>query len=376
VDHGDYDAKGKMVEKTGATVKTVLLVSPLPPPSGGIASWTRIVMAKGLPAGFRPVVVDTRMAGYPRGPRLQAHVGEVIRTGRILFSLKYKLIRYRPRIVHLNCSLSCNGIFRDLVCGVLARLFGRPLLTHYRGDVQDYIGRCGSKILRSFALRSLLKMSRINVTLNAASLACAQRLASPRKVVLLPNFIEDDILSAPHGRVHRPDAAVRALYVGNFLVDKGLEHIRSVSRLLPDVHFHLVGEDVDGMFDGPDPVPENVTLFAPMDRESVLAKMRESDLYVFPSRSEGFPNSVLEAMAMGLPVVATRVGAIPEMVEDGKGGYLVARDDVEGLARAVRTLAGDARLREKMGLNNRERSRSYAYSAVAARLADLYETLL
>jgi glycosyltransferase involved in cell wall biosynthesis len=368
--------KGEPVAESRATPKTVLLVSPLPPPSGGIASWTRILLAKGLPGGFKPVVVNTAMAGYFRGPRVLAFLRELVRTLKILSSMLYKTIRHRPHIVHLNCSLSCNGIFRDLACGVIARMFRKPLLTQYHGDIAYFMDRCGPKFLRRFALQRLMRISRINVALNADSLAWARRLASPGTCTLLANFIEDDVIAMAGQKPDRPGGRVRALYVGNFLAEKGVVHIRAVSGMVPDVQFHLIGEDIEGIFDGPGDIPENITISAPMDRRSVLEKMRESDLYVFASRSEGFPNSVLEAMAMGLPIVATRVGAIPEMVEDGKGGFLVARGDIEGLAGAVRSLAGDPGLRGRMGSENWERSKRFAYSVVVAELAALYRTLL
>jgi len=73
------------------------------------------------------------------------------------------------------------------------------------------------------------------------------------------------------------------------------------------------------------------------------------DIYVQPSRADAFPLSVPEAMATGLPVVANRVGGLPEQVIDGETGLLVAPGDIDALAGAIATLAGDAALRFDMG---------------------------
>ncbi|MDH3216513.1 MAG: hypothetical protein OEN01_09510 [Candidatus Krumholzibacteria bacterium] len=99
--------------------RRVLLVSPFPPPSGGIATWTKIVMEKGLPNGFVPILVDTRLTGTHHASSLLRSTHQFMRTVRILFSLAGATIRRRPRLVHLNCSLSPNGIFRDLLCGLI-----------------------------------------------------------------------------------------------------------------------------------------------------------------------------------------------------------------------------------------------------------------
>ena len=83
--------------------------------------------------------------------------------------------------------------------------------------------------------------------------------------------------------------------------------------------------------------------------DEMLRKMEEADVFVLPSYAEGLPMVVLEAMGSALPVVSTRVGGIPEAVEDGKTGILVEPGDVECLAAAMRALAEDPELRARMG---------------------------
>ena len=89
--------------------------------------------------------------------------------------------------------------------------------------------------------------------------------------------------------------------------------------------------------------------------DALLRKMESADVFVLPSHAEGQPMVVLEAMGAGLPVVSSRVGGIPETVEDGKTGILVEPGDVECLAAAMRALAEDPELRARMGAAGRTR---------------------
>ena len=108
------------------------------------------------------------------------------------------------------------------------------------------------------------------------------------------------------------------------------------------------------------------------EQRQVADVLAAADLFVLPSRKEGLGVAILEAMALGLPVVASAVGGIPESVEDGGTGLLVPPEDVDALAAAIARLARDPGLARRMGERGRERARvRFAMSA----MADGYERL-
>jgi len=112
-------------------------------------------------------------------------------------------------------------------------------------------------------------------------------------------------------------------------------------------------------------------------RNDIPDLLEAADIFALPSRSEGIPNAAIEAMAMGLPVVASRVGGIPEIIRDGVEGLLVPPDDAAALARACRDLIGPSDLARHLGEAARLRaSNEFSAAGMAQRYQELYDELL
>jgi len=152
-------------------------------------------------------------------------------------------------------------------------------------------------------------------------------------------------------------AEPRVLFVGDIMQEKGVFDLllawAQVKRACPNASLTIVGLDhTQGLFSrtmrslG---VDSSVTLTGPLPHPAVANLMRQFRLLCLPSHGEGTPNCVMEALACGLPVVATRVGGIPDIVEHEKTGLLVDKKDVDGLAAALVTLLGDAHQCARMG---------------------------
>jgi glycosyltransferase involved in cell wall biosynthesis len=101
-----------------------------------------------------------------------------------------------------------------------------------------------------------------------------------------------------------------------------------------------------------------------------------ADIFALPSLSEGCPAAVLEAMAAGLPIVASKVGAVPELIRHGKEGFLVPPSDVRGLAEHIKILLANPELRRTMSHNCKTRARNYAHSSINEQTVHLSLALL
>jgi glycosyltransferase involved in cell wall biosynthesis len=118
-------------------------------------------------------------------------------------------------------------------------------------------------------------------------------------------------------------------------------------------------------------IREHVRFLGP--RNDITTILAASDLHILPSHQEALPNSIIEAMASALPVIATRVGGIPELITDGKNGLLVDAYDSTGLGQAIATLAADCPRRKLMGTQNLNKVRtSFTLTQSVARYEELY----
>ncbi len=137
----------------------------------------------------------------------------------------------------------------------------------------------------------------------------------------------------------------------------------------------LRGELEATLADAPADHRQAVHLLGP--RDDVPALMREWDLFILPSRTEGISNTILEAMASGLPVLATAVGGNPELVVDGETGRLVPRDDPEVMADTLAGLLADPDALKRQGIAGRVRAEEkFSIEAMVAKYLSIYDALL
>jgi len=190
--------------------------------------------------------------------------------------------------------------------------------------------------------------------------------------VYVPNAIDSGEL--PSGSERLFDTQV--IFVGRLSREKGLDVLIEAARAVEGAHFLIVGS-------GPEErrlktyANERIHLLGRQPWERTIRLIRGSDALVLSSRVEGLPTVLLEAMAVGTPVVATEVGGVPEMIESGKEGLLVPANDVQSLVGGIISIISDKRIGPSLAINARRKvEKTYSWDAVLPRYLEIYDRLI
>jgi teichuronic acid biosynthesis glycosyltransferase TuaC len=175
------------------------------------------------------------------------------------------------------------------------------------------------------------------------------------------------------------------LFVGALRSIKGVDYLIEAAKnfVNTNTELYIVGRD-DGLKKSlvkrthELKITDFVKFTGPVDHEDIPLWISSSDILVLPSLSEGRPNVVLEALACEVPVVATNVGGIPELMINGETGYLIPAKSSQELSKKVNKLLEDENLREKMGKLGRKSiiQRGLTWEAHAKKTVDIYSKLL
>jgi len=257
-----------------------------------------------------------------------------------------------------DISVAFFGIPSGPISYMLKRFRGIPYVVSLRGG--DVPGHQPEQLASFHAvtrpfIRFLWRQAAAVVANSAGLKRLAEKTAPAKPVRQVANGVDTNFF--------RPGSAPRAnegppvlLFVGRVSYEKGLQHLMPALARIGDAPWvlHLVGDgpympQVNAMIRGLN-LGGRVSCFGWVGKDALVRLYQDADVFVFPSSHEGMPNSILEAMACGLPVVATRISGSEELVEPERSGLLVPPEDIDALARALRVLLlGDGVRRREMG---------------------------
>jgi glycosyltransferase involved in cell wall biosynthesis len=337
-----------------------------PEGKGGIRTVVSGYLEAGLFERFEGRYVTTHRNGGG-WTKLTAAVGGWLRVMESLRSLDTPL-------VHVQCSSRASFWRKSIVC-LMARGAGRPYILHiHSGAFVRFYEESGP-----FARRYIRNIVEHAGTVIALSEQWRERLlrAFPdAQVEVLSNALVPPPIDQVRPARER-DPVV--LYLGDISRQKGVHDL--VAALAETPELRLVCGGLAPPSGGLEPtqlermpgVSGRVSFPGWLGPESKRAALSKAAVFVLPSYAEGLPMALLEAMAWGIPVIATPVGGIPDLITHGENGLLVQPGDVSALTRALRDLAGNVELREKLGRAARARiDQAYALESVLARLGKLY----
>jgi glycosyltransferase involved in cell wall biosynthesis len=347
-------------------VNKLVMLGAAPETRGSIATVVDTYRAEGL---FRRWPI-TYIATHGAGPAAQ-RASLALKGAGEFTSL---LAQERRIALHVH-SGPYSSFWRDsaYLCAAIAAR--SPVILHLHGGDFDRFYDAASRPSRS-AIRFFLEHAAHVVTPSQRVASWLRSVASTANVACLPNPVAVPAVGAGA----RPNLI---LFLGRLAPEKGiydlLEAVSQLRQAVPDVRLVCAGEGnrvAVAQYADRLGIADAVKFTGWVGPSGKRALLESAAVFALPSYSEGLPVSLLEAMAAGVPAVASAVGGIPEVVVDGVSGFLAAPGDVATLQRLLRKLLIDRKLGAAIGLAGRETVRlRCAPERAIPRLETLYADL-
>lgn len=358
----------------------VLLCGPPSSAVGGGPTHIKNIMASPLSRQYSLVHFETGSRGSESPAKNEAALSKVIRIATSPFALAWCIVRSRPHVVHLNSVLDHKAFWRDFIYFLVSKSLGRRTIIQLHGGSLSAL--CRGSIMRYLVRRTFSTADAVVLLASSERRDFEAQLGITQNVLVIPNAVDITEYRTSVERVHSGKVCHIA-YLGRILRTKGiLEAIRAISILRSDDRFKNLRLSIAGS--GPDHeeiakfidsqgLQACVKLLGPLYGREKLEFLRQADLFLFPSyHPEGLPYAILESLAAGTPVIASRVAGIPDVVVDGVHGILIDPRNPDEIVRGICNLARSPEALRGMSRNCAE----WAFQNFGLeRLADQFDKL-
>lgn len=346
----------------------VLLVGPLPPPNGGMALQTE-ALARHLAA--QGLAVATVAVNAPYQPRWLGSV-PVLRAGARLLPYLWRLWRAcaRADVVHILANSGWSWYLFAAPAIQLAHWRNKPVVVNYRGGLAEgFFAHAFKRV--AFSLR---RADDLIVPTGFLQQVFGRYQTT---AAIVPNIVDTELFRAaqtPVGNLHVVVTRnLEALYDNA----SALRAFALVHAAQPDARLTLAGE-------GPERanleqlasqlgVAGAVRFAGRLPREQVASLLQSARVLLNPSTADNSPNSLIEAMAAGVPIVSTRVGGVPQLCQPDRHALLVPVADPTAMAEAILRVHQDEALRQRLISNGQARAAEFSWPAVWPALQASYQ---
>lgn len=277
-------------------------------------------------------------------------------------------------IVHINMA-SDMSLYRKIPFIYLSKVFSKKLVIHqHGGNFQEFYYKECSKRKRKFIKKTLEKADVFLVVADYLG-DIFKDIITEEKIISLPNSIE-----VPE-KVDEKAYGQKLLFLGRLCKEKGirelLEVVIELKKDYPKLELYLGGVWVDeDLKDLADQHTDFIHQLGWIGNEEKQKYLRECSIFVLPTYFEGLPMSLLEGMAYECACIASAVGGIPQVIEDGINGMLIESKDKEHLKNSIECLLQDIKMQEKLGQAAREKVlRKFELMTSVDKLINIYTLL-
>jgi len=305
---------------------------------------------------------------------------------KILFQSLWICVTKKIDVVHILTACGRAALFEKLIIARILKFTGVKILINFQGAFDHYYSGFSDRDKRW--IKSLLSKTDVVLCLHddIKGYLVREKIVVPEKISVIPNAVEVEaqVPSTPD-----PAGKIRLLYLGWLVRNKGLftlvEAVGILRKKFRKENFILdiTGPEFeDGIIASLKNEAEKydvesfISFHAPVFGEEKKKLFASSDVFVFPTRMEGFPFVLLEAMESGMCVVTTNISPMNLIVEHGKNGMLFQKDNADDLAEKIAGIINDAATRIKTGENARQHIIDhYSIEKVISRYSKLYNGL-
>ena len=329
-------------------MRKVVMVAPLPPPNGGITNWVQLMVR------YAKNKKDTEFLHINTAPKSRGVDGRTI-WDRIVISgldmlrknseLRKVLSKDAPEVVHMTTSGQLALLRDNLLLKTAVRKHIPTVYHIHFGRTKDIAAHNTTewKLLKAAVLKAA-----VTIAIDLDTYETLRSCCPKAQIVYIPNPVDSSGLPEPG------EYSETLAYLGWIVPTKGIQELLTVweyiSRKYPNWQLKLVGpykleyrQMLEKRY-----CMDRVVWTGELPHDQAMTAICDCGIFTLPSYTEGFPNAVVEAMALGRPIVATAVGAIPDMLANGCGSVVPAKE-ISALQNELETMLASEDLRKQMG---------------------------
>lgn len=348
----------------------ILLVGPLPPPAGGMANQARQLKRLLEVEGF---VVAVARTNAPYRPASVASI-RILREAFRLVPYVIDLLRKtrEATVVHVMANSGLAWYLCAAPAIAIGKWYGKPVVVNYRGGLAaEFLRNSASRVRRALrGTRMVVPSAYLKSVFAQHGMECA----------IVPNVVDGAVFHPTASGSRRTHAFPHVVIARNlehiYGIDLGLRCIAILRRRYPELKASVAGS-------GPElpalialaadlQLTEHVRFTGSLEVPDMVALYQSADIVLNPVRVDNTPNSVLEALACGIPVVSTDVGGIPYLVQHERSALLAEPESAEALAAQATRILQDESLRMSLVARGLELTRECAWPSVRDRWLNVY----
>lgn len=345
--------------------KRILICGILPPPNFGHSMMYHMLMNSSFVNEFD--ITFLNMSFWSYGKHKKVTIDKLLKLVKYYVQFVWLVITKRPEVVLYNMSFYKMPFLKDFIFCLTGKILGVPFVIHdmgqYLKELYDHSSWIGKKLVKWYT-----KHASASIIMGEKVRPVYEGFMPPEKLFIVPGCVEDTKdLDVPVWK--RKDDEVRVLYFSFMSESKGIyTAFNAVSKVVSEnskVQFIFAGpiesDQVRGCLDDlMKTFPNNVRYLGYIEgKEKRTECFRNSDIFIFPTHRDVFGLVLLHAMAEGVPIVASREGTIPEIINDGESGFLFEKEDDGALCANIMRLVKESSLRGEFSIKGRERFQEY-----------------